>query len=134
MPTTIDTHVFDVPATMCGAGRTQWAQCLEMFTTRNAGRTVAIEADLEELGALPAEVNARLSGVSYDRRDGAAQIMLGGTPASRAHRTVIVRDVLAVQTLVATTGSDVALRFAVPDGQVLLTFLPPERAAAAAAR
>ena len=133
MPTTIDTHVFDVPATMCGAGRMQWAQCLEMFTDRNAGRTVAIEADLRELGALPAEVNARLSGVSYDRRDGAAQIMLGA-PASRAHRTVIVRDVLAVQTLVATTGSDVALRFAVPDGQVLLTFLPPERIARTVAR
>ena len=131
MLTTIDTHVFDVPPTVCGAGRAQWAQCLEMFTTRNAGRTVVIEANLRELGALPAEVNASLSGVSYDRRDGAAQIMLGGEPTSRAHRTVIVRDVLAVHTLVAATGRDVALRFAVPDGQVLLTFLPAARTAPA---
>jgi hypothetical protein len=123
--TTIDSHVFDAPATVCGARPTQWAQCLDRFTERNAGRPVVIEADLRDLGACPAEVNAELSGMSYDHRDGAVQIMVGGAAADRPHRTIVVRDVVAVDALVTPAGRDVAIRFAVPSGQILVTFLRP---------
>lgn len=124
MFTRIDTHVFHSRSSACGAGRRQWAQCLEGFTRRNAGRDVVIEADLRDFGVAPTEVQSRLSGIAYDHRDGAVQIMLGGAAAAAPHRTVVVRDVLAVDSLVTPGGRDVALRVAIPRGQVLVTFLP----------
>ena len=127
MLTQLDAHVFDSPTTLCGAGRAQWAQCLDAFSVRNAGRVVTVEENLRDLGVVPTAVNAILSGVSYDHRDGAAQIMLGERVAGLRHRTVVARDVLAVDTLVTAGGRDVALRLAVPQGQVLVTFLTPAK-------
>ena len=124
MFTRIDTHVFHSNSLSCGAARRQWAQCLALFTERNAGRPVVVEADLRDLGAVQTEVKSALNGVCYDRRDGTAQIMLGGIGVDEPHRTVVVRDVLAVDSLVTSAGHDVALRFAIPTGQVLLTFVP----------
>jgi hypothetical protein len=127
MLTQLDAHVFDSPSAVCGAGRAQWAQCLHAFSVRNTGRVVTVEEDLEDLGVVPTAVNATLTGVSYDRRDGAVQIMLGARAMGRRHRTVVARDVLAVDTLVTAGGRDVALRLAVPHGQVLITFLSPAK-------
>jgi hypothetical protein len=130
MLTQLDAHVFDSPTAVCGAGRAQWAQCLDAFSVRNAGRVVTVEEDLRDLGIMPTAVNATLRGVSFDRRDGAVQIMLATRAAGMRHRTVVARDILAVDTLVTADGRDVALRLAVPKGQVLVTFLMPAKALA----
>jgi hypothetical protein len=127
--TQLDAHVFVLPNTVCGAGRAQWAQCLEAFSDRNAGRMVTVEEDLSDLGAAPAAVNARLAGIAYDRHDGSVQIMLGGV-ADMRHQTVVAQGVLGVDTLVTSAGRDVALRLAVLEGQVLVTFTPPVTPAA----
>lgn len=132
MPNVLDTHVFGSPATGCGAVRPQWDQCLDKFTERNVGRPVVVEADLGTVGAIPTEVDVELRGISYDRKDGAAQIMLGGAAAGRPHHTIVVRDVLSVDSLVTSSGRDVALRLAVPDGQILVTFLSPNERAGSA--
>jgi hypothetical protein len=117
--TTIDTHVFDAPAALCGAARAQWARCLERFTRRNAGRPVVIESNLRDRTALSPALDGELGGISYERRDHSVRISLAG----RTDRTLVVRDVIAVDSLVAPTG-DVALRLRGVQSQILLTFLP----------
>lgn len=119
----IDAHVFDATLPGCVDGPDGWATCLERFTNRNAFRHVIVEEDRMDRGLMRSVVDAALAGISYDRRDGSVQIMLDGEADRGKHRTVVVRDVRSVDALSEPNGRDVALRFAIPKGQVLLTFV-----------
>ena len=130
MLTQLDAHVFESPIADCGNARDRWAQCLESFTERNVHRHVLVEEDRLDRGVLRSVVDAELTGISYDRRDGNVQIVLDGDDRG-SHRTVVVRDVKSVYALAAPDGRDVALRLAIPRGQVLLTFVPTDSEAAA---
>jgi hypothetical protein len=124
MLTQLDAHVFDTAVADRAQPPDKWEERLERFTARNVNRHVVVEEDRIDRGIMRSVVDAELTGISYDRRDGNVQIMLDGRDARAPHRTVVVRNVQSVDSLSAPDGRDVALRLSIPKGQVLLTFVP----------
>lgn len=108
-----------VPAAAMAA---EWSRRMKEFSERNASRLVDLEVDDAELGAQHAVRGYELRGVTYDHRDGRAQIMLGDLTSSEHHLTHSVSGVTIMDTLADEGGRDRALRIAHAGGQTLLTF------------
>lgn len=123
MLTELDAHVFDSPLVRRDDRPDHWTRSLARITERNAHRQVVIEEDRRGRGAMRSLAEAPLDGISYDRRQGNVRIMLGDGSALGGRRTVILDEVQSVESLVAASGRDVALRIAMPQGQVLITFI-----------
>jgi nucleotide-binding universal stress UspA family protein len=62
----------------------EWAEALNDFTHRNAGRKATIEVDDPEIGAQMLGRGA-LMGVTYDRHDQRVEIMIGDAHRARRH-------------------------------------------------
>ncbi len=98
----------------------QWAGQLEVFTQRNAGRTVSLEVDDPELGAQFQVSGYPFLGASYDHNDRRVELMLGELGESERHLSRGISDVRAVEVMRDAEGRDVALRVAHGEGQTLL--------------
>lgn len=99
-----------------------WAAMLSEFTNRNAGRRTTLEVDAPEYGAQSEEIDYPLWGVTFDRRDGRIQIMLGEQGSVDQHLTRSIDEPQRIDVL-ADHGRDRALRIVHADGQTLLRFL-----------
>jgi len=97
-----------------------WAGQLEVFTQRNAGRTVSLEVDDPELGAQFQVSGYPLLGASYDHHDRRVELMLGELGESERHLSRGITNVRAVEVMRDADGRDVALRVAHGEGQTLL--------------
>jgi nucleotide-binding universal stress UspA family protein len=98
----------------------EWAERLEEFSRRNAGRGVILEVIDPELGAQIEEKGVPFVGASFDPRDGRVHIMCGAHVGD-GHLTHSISGVTAVQLLKDVTGKDAFLRVAHGRGQTLLT-------------
>lgn len=105
--------------------RPQWADELERFTERNAGRMTILEIDEAELGAQEV-LKLQLGGVSYDRANDEIEIMFGGFVEPGQHMTHVIRGALEIDRLTSSNGQDEALRVATAQGQTLLRFSTQE--------
>jgi hypothetical protein len=99
-----------------------WSRRMKQFSERNASRVVELEVDDREMGAQHAARGYELRGVTFDHRDGRAQIMLGDLTLADRHLTHSVSGVTAIDILTDENGRDRALRIAHEAGQSLLTF------------
>lgn len=98
-----------------------WSNALREFTARNAGRTVNLEVDDPEAGALVEATQYPFLGADYDRKDGRLTITLGYTRGLERHLTRSVTHPENVAIL-SINGRDTALSVAHHGGQTLLTF------------
>jgi nucleotide-binding universal stress UspA family protein len=101
----------------------EWGDFLRTVTQRDAGRRVNLEIDDTDMGAQSEVRDYPLVGVTYDHRDGRAEIMLGDFEGTRRHVTHTVAGVSSVDLLLDDEGRDKALRIGYDGGQVLCTFL-----------
>jgi nucleotide-binding universal stress UspA family protein len=101
--------------------RERWAQELEAFTKRNAGRRASLEVDDPELGAQAQEHDYPLLGVAYDHHDERVEIMLGDFAGIRRHLTRGITDVHDIDILRDEHGRDWIVRVAHGQGQTILT-------------
>jgi hypothetical protein len=101
--------------------RPQWAQELERFSERNAGRTTVLEVDEADLGAQEV-LRLQLAGVSYDHANDEIEIMFGGFVDPGQHMTHVIRGVSEIDRLTLGDGHDAALRIVTAAGQTLLRF------------
>jgi len=99
-----------------------WAATLSEFTNRNAGRRTTLEVDAPEYGAQEEENDYPFWGVTFDRRDGRIQIMLGEQGSVDQHLTRSIDEPQRVDVL-TDHGRDRALRIVHAGGQTLLRFL-----------
>jgi hypothetical protein len=97
-----------------------WAQELQRFTNRNAGRKTVIEEFAESLGAQEEERGGLLRGVAYDRRDHRIEIMVGDLEGTDRHLTHTVSADSSIELVTDTRGRDWALRIQRSDGQTIL--------------
>lgn len=98
----------------------EWAERLEEFTRRNAGRIARMEEIDPEIGAQVAEKAASFVGAAFDPRDARVHIMFESQSGS-GHLTRSIGGVTAIQMLRDAAGLDVMLRVAHGRGQTLLT-------------
>ena len=98
-----------------------WPEMLRAFTARNAGRTVNIEVDDPEAGALMEATAYPLLGADYDHRDGRLTILLGFMKGMERHlsRTISHPEKVAI---LSRKGRDTAFAVTHGGGQTLLTF------------
>jgi hypothetical protein len=101
--------------------RPQWAEELERFSERNAGRTTILEIDEAAFGAQEV-LKLQLGGVSYDHVNDEIEIMFGGFVDPGQHMTHVIRSVSEIDRLTSDDGHDEALRIATAAGQTLLRF------------
>jgi nucleotide-binding universal stress UspA family protein len=73
-----------ITGTATSAEPREWAEALNDFTRRNAGRRTTIEVDDPEIGAQMLGRGA-LMGVTYDRHDRRVEIMVGDAHRTRRH-------------------------------------------------
>lgn len=99
-----------------------WPALLEAFSERNEGRTTQLEVDDPSFGAQFQGTGYRLRGVSYDRRAGQLQLMLGAPTGDGVHLTHAISGVTSVAVLTTPDGPDAALQVVHGDGQTILTF------------
>jgi hypothetical protein len=99
-----------------------WANELQIFTNRNAGRKTIIEELGNELGAQEEERGFLLRGVAYDRRDHRIEIMVGELEGTDRHLTHTVSANSSIDLETDDAGRDRALRIERPDGQTILRF------------
>lgn len=97
-----------------------WSRTLRDFTARNAGRTVTLEVDDPEIGAMVEATAYPLLGVDYDHKDGRMTITLGNLKGTEKHLTRSVTSPTSVSVL-SINGRDMALSVAHGGGQTLLT-------------
>lgn len=95
----------------------EWAERLEEFSRRNAGRGAILEVIDPEIGAQVEEKGVPFAGASFDPRDGRVQIMFGGADG---HLTRNISGVTRIQLLKDVNGKDAFLRVAHGRGQTLL--------------
>jgi nucleotide-binding universal stress UspA family protein len=96
----------------------EWAERLEEFTRRNAGRRCSIEMIDPTLGAQTEQTGVVFTGASYDTHDGRLHIMCGD---GALHLTRTITGVAGIQVLRDGSGIDAFLRVAHGRGQTLLT-------------
>jgi nucleotide-binding universal stress UspA family protein len=99
----------------------EWAERLEEFTRRNAGRMATMEVIDPEIGAQIEEKGFRFVGAAFDARAARVQIMLGGPTLQGKHLTRSIGGATAIQVLRDRSGRDILLRVAHGRGQTLLT-------------
>jgi nucleotide-binding universal stress UspA family protein len=114
---------FEVPAgaTHVIQDSRMWSDALRDFTSRNAGRTVNLEVDDPEAGALMEATAYPFLGADYDHRDGRLTISLGYTRGLERHlsRTITHPEKVAILSI---NGRDTALSVTHGGGQTLVTF------------
>ena len=98
----------------------EWAERLEEFSRRNAGRISILEVIDPDIGAQIEEKGVPFVGASFDPRDGRVHIMCGARVGD-GHLTRSITGVTAIQLLKDVTGKDAFLRVAHGRGQTLLT-------------
>lgn len=98
-----------------------WSNALREFTTRNSGRTVDLEVDDPEIGALVEATRYPFLGIDYDHKDGRVTIALGNTRGLERHLTRAIAQPETVSVL-SIDGRDTALSVTHGEGQTLLTF------------
>jgi hypothetical protein len=96
----------------------EWAERLEEFTRRNAGRRCSIEMVDPTLGAQTEQTGVVFNGASYDTHDGRLHVMCGD---GALHLTRTITGVTAIQVLREPGGTDAILRVAHGRAQTLLT-------------
>ncbi len=97
----------------------EWAERLEEFTRRNAGRRASLEVIDPELGAQVEEIGMCFVGAAFDSYDARIQLMFGMD--RRSHLTRNIPGIKAVQLIRDRLGRDQILRVAHGRGQTLLT-------------
>jgi len=98
-----------------------WGEMLKQFTSRNAGRTVKLEIDDPEIGALVEASNYPLLGADYDHRSGLLTITLGDTRGLDHHLSRTISHPVTIAIL-SVDGRDTAMSVTHTSGQTLLTF------------
>lgn len=101
--------------------RDEWADALDTFTRRNAGRLAALEVDDPEMGAQSQERDYPFLGASWDRHDERVEIMLGDFEGVGRHLTRGISGVTGIDLLRDERGRDWVLRVAHRPGQTILT-------------
>lgn len=114
-------YLDEVPALSTRFAAYEWAERLEEFTRRNAGRSTTLEVIDPDVGAQIEERGFPFAGSSFDPRTGQVQIMLGDAGHGSRHLTRSIGNVTAVQVLRDRAGRDLLLRVAHGRGQTLLT-------------
>lgn len=99
----------------------RWAEELNAFTKRNAGRRASLEVDDPELGAQAQEHDYPFLGAAYDHHDRRVEIMLGDFIGVKHHLTRGIADVREIDILQDERGRDRILRVAHGNGQTILT-------------
>jgi universal stress protein E len=97
----------------------EWAERLEEFTRRNAGRAATLEVIDPDLGAQVEEVGLPFVGAAFDPYDARVQLMFGNDRSVHLSRNI--PGVTAVQLLRDRMGRDRILRVAHGRGQTLMT-------------
>ena len=97
----------------------EWAERLEEFTRRNAGRRATLEVIDPEIGAQVEEIGMPFTGAAFDPHDARVQLMFGDD--RRQHLSRNIPGITAVQLLRDRSGRDRILRVAHGRGQTLLT-------------
>jgi len=120
-PATGPSYLDELPQVTTRFETYAWAERLEEFTRRNAGRQATIEVIDPDIGAQIEETGTPFVGVSFDPRDGRVQIMLGDDGADGRHLTRTIGGIKAIQVLRDRAGRDILLRVAHGRGQTLLT-------------
>jgi hypothetical protein len=101
-----------------------WATELHRFTSRNAGRTAALDVDSPDFGDMTGQDALSLRGITYDSRAERLLITLSrqGTP-HMAHVTHAITDATAVFLLVDYKGRDEAIAIHQKHMSTLLRFV-----------
>ena len=97
----------------------EWAERLEEFTRRNAGRRATLEVIDPDIGAQVEEVGMPFMGAAFDPHDARVQLMFGGD--RHVHLSRNIPGITSVQLLRDRSGRDRILRVAHGRGQTLLT-------------
>lgn len=100
---------------------TEWADALEAFTRRNAGRIATLEVDDPEFGAQAQQHDYPFLGAAYDHHDRRVVLMLGEMEHSTRHLSRGIGDVRHLDLLKDAAGRDWVLRIAHGSGQTILT-------------
>jgi hypothetical protein len=101
--------------------RDEWAQELEAFTRRNAGRHASLEVDDPEMGAQSQEHDYPFLGAAWDRNDQRVEIMLGDFDGVGRHLTRGIAGVTGIDILRDENGRDQVLRIGHEPGQTILS-------------
>lgn len=101
---------------------TEWAQRLNDFTRRNAGRRARLEVDDPEYGSQSQHAGYPFQGAAWDHHDRRVEIMMGEHESTR-HFTRGLSDVRSVDILQDSQGRDTVLRIAHGSGQTILTLV-----------
>ncbi|HSA55634.1 MAG TPA: universal stress protein [Gemmatimonadaceae bacterium] len=99
----------------------RWAEELNAFTKRNAGRRAALEVDDPELGAQAQEHDYPFLGAAYDHHDRRVELMLGDFEGVQRHLTRGITNVRSIDVLRDEHGRDWILRISHGRGQTILT-------------
>jgi nucleotide-binding universal stress UspA family protein len=102
--------------------RAEWAELLDAFSRRNAGRRTVLEVDDPDFGAQAQETGYTFLGATYDRHDGRVSLMLGDPAGRLRHLTRMIDGATSLGVREDASGRDVALSVQRGDGQTLLTF------------
>ncbi|HEU4996152.1 MAG TPA: universal stress protein [Gemmatimonadaceae bacterium] len=124
-PADAPSYLQELPRVSEGFASYAWAERLEEFTRRNAGRTSALEVIEPDLGAQVEHRGLAFRGASFDPRDGQVHLMFGelGSEKAPAHLTRRIGGVTAIQVLRDRECQDMLLRIAHGRGQTLLTLV-----------
>lgn len=108
--------------TVLFTGPVRWAELLEAFSRRNAGRHVSVAIDDPKLGAQMNASGYALRGVAYDGNDRRVEIMLGNALGETADVTCIIEEVVSLSIAAAHDGRDRALEVRHVRGHTLVVF------------
>jgi nucleotide-binding universal stress UspA family protein len=110
------------PPNGAGSDDSEFAELLERFTRRNAGRRCSLEVDDPELGAQEQTLDYPFMGAAYDPHDRRVELMLGDGGAGGRHLTRSIGAITRLDVLEDPGGWDRVLRVVHGRGQTLLTF------------
>ena len=114
-------YIDELPAATTRFAAYEWAERLEEFTRRNAGRTASMEVIDPDIGAQVENRSLPFVGADFDSRDASIHVMLGDARLNGRHLTRSIRGATAVQVLRQKDGRDLMLRVAHGRGQTLVT-------------
>jgi nucleotide-binding universal stress UspA family protein len=108
--------------------REDWAQKLNDFSRRNAGRRGRLEIDDPALGAQVEMTGYQFLGAAYDSPSRRAQLMFGSMAGAQPHLVRGISNIKSVEVLSAGSDDwDTALSIVSGDGQTLLVLEVGER-------
>lgn len=105
----------------------EWADALDAFTRRNAGRDVTIEIDDPDIGAQVTGRGYELVGVTYDPHDRRVQIMIGDSAQPLRHVMHSIGDADSISAMAEETGGAEVLEIRHGRGHTLVMTAPASR-------